>query len=202
MLVRAPSNGRQSWSGMSIGIGSQLAGYRLEDEVGRGGMGVVYRATELGLDRPVALKLIAPELAGDAAFRERFLRESRLAASIDHPGILPVYAAGEADGEVYLATRYVAGTDLRATLEEDGPLTPERALPLVEQVADALDAAHERGLVHRDVKPANVLVDERGHCYLADFGLSRRLAEQPTSLGRLRPFARDGRLRRARADPR
>src|SRR5262245_66624719 len=87
---------------MSVGIGSQLAGYRLEDEVGRGGMGVVYRATELGLDRPVALKLIAPELAGDAAFRERFLRESRLAASIDHPGILPVYAAGEVDGEVYL----------------------------------------------------------------------------------------------------
>ncbi|TML16840.1 MAG: serine/threonine protein kinase, partial [Actinobacteria bacterium] len=162
---------------MSIGIGSQLAGYRLEDEVGRGGMGVVYRATELGLDRPVALKLIAPELAGDAAFRERFLRESRLAASIDHPGILPVYAAGEADGEVYLATRYVAGTDLRATLEEDGPLTPERALPLVEQVADALDAAHERGLVHRDVKPANVLVDSGDHCYLCDFGLTKRLGE-------------------------
>ena len=162
---------------MSIGIGSQLAGYRLEDEVGRGGMGVVYRATELGLHRPVALKLIAPELAGDAAFRERFLRESRLAASIDHPGILPVYAAGEADGEVYLATRYVAGTDLRATLEEDGPLTPERALPLVEQVADALDAAHERGLVHRDVKPANVLVDSGDHCYLCDFGLTKRLGE-------------------------
>src|SRR5438034_6816021 len=177
MLVRAPSNGRQSWFGMSIGIGSQLAGYRLEDEVGRGGMGVVYRATELGLDRPVALKLIAPELAGDAAFRERFLREARLAASIDHPGILPVYAAGEADGEVYLATRYVAGTDLRATLEEDGPLTPERALPLVEQVADALDAAHERGLVHRDVKPANVLIDGGSHCYLCDFGLTKRLGE-------------------------
>src|SRR5262245_14275689 len=126
---------------MSVGIGSQLAGYRLEDEVGRGGMGVVYRATELGLDRPVALKLIAPELAGDAAFRERFLRESRLAASIDHPGILPVYAAGEVDGEVYLATRFVDGTDLRALLGE-GALEPERALELVGQVADALDAAH------------------------------------------------------------
>src|SRR5262245_30846098 len=162
---------------MSVGIGSQLAGYRLEDEVGRGGMGVVYRATELGLDRPVALKLIAPELAGDAAFRERFLRESRLAASIDHPGILPVYAAGEADGEVYLATRFVAGTDLRALLEAEGPPSPERALPLVEQVADALDAAHQRGLVHRDVKPANVLVDPSDHCYLCDFGLTKRLGE-------------------------
>jgi YVTN family beta-propeller protein len=162
---------------MSVGIGSQLAGYRLESEVGRGGMGVVYHATELGLDRPVALKLVAPELAGDAAFRERFLRESRLAASIDHPGILPVYAAGEADGEVYLATRYVAGTDLRALLQEDGLLSPERALPLVEQIADALDVAHQRGLVHRDVKPANVLVDSGGHCYLCDFGLTKRLDE-------------------------
>src|SRR5262245_34645600 len=160
---------------MSVGIGSQLAGYRLEDEVGRGGMGVVYLATELGLDRPVALKLVAPELAGDAAFRERFLRESRLAASIDHPGILPVYAAGEADGEVYLATRFVPGTDLRALLQEEGQLSAERALPLVEQVADALDAAHERGLVHRDVKPANVLVDSGDHCYLCDFGLTKRI---------------------------
>src|SRR5262249_40574728 len=142
-----------------------------------GGMGVVYRATELALDRPVALKLIAPELAGDADFRERFLRESQLAASIDHPGILPVYAAGEAEGEVYLAPRDVAGTDLRALLQDEGPLPPERALPLVEQVADALDAAHERGLVHRDVKPANVLVDSADHCYLCDFGLTKRIGE-------------------------
>src|SRR5262245_63508587 len=162
---------------MSVGIGSQLAGYRLEDEVGRGGMGVVYRATELGLDRPVALKLIAPELAGDAWFRERFLRESRLAASIDHPGILPVYAAGEDEGELYLATRFVAGTDLRSLLEQEGPLEPDRALPLLEQVADALDAAHDRGLVHRDVKPANVLVDSANHCYLCDFGLTKQLGE-------------------------
>jgi serine/threonine-protein kinase len=162
---------------MTVAIGSQFAGYRLEGEVGRGGMGVVYRATELGLDRPVALKLIAPELAGDPAFRERFLHESRLAASIDHRGILPVYAAGEADGELYLATRYVSGTDLRALLETDGPLAPERALALVEQVADALDAAHERGLVHRDVKPGNVLVDSGSHCYLCDFGLTKRLGQ-------------------------
>ena len=139
-------------------------------------MGVVYRATELALDRSVALKLIAPELAGDPEFRKRFLSESRLTASIDHPGILPVYAAGEADGELYLATRFVAGTDLRALLEQ-GPLSPERTVALVEQVAAALDAAHERGLVHRDVKPGNVLVDSASHCYLCDFGLTKRLGE-------------------------
>jgi serine/threonine protein kinase len=143
--------------------------------VGRGGMGVVYRATELALDRPVALKLIAPELAGDASFRERFLRESRLAASIDHAGILPVYTAGEADGELFLANRFVDGTDLRALLEEQGPLPAERALVLVGQVADALDVAHARGLVHQDVKPGNVLVDAADHCYLSDFGLTKQL---------------------------
>jgi DNA-binding beta-propeller fold protein YncE len=157
-------------------LGTQFAGYQIDDVVGRGGMGVVYRATELALDRPVALKLIAPELAGDASFRERFLRESRLAASIDHAGILPVYTAGEADGELYLANRFVDGTDLRALLEQ-GPLRPERALALVGQVADALDAAHARGLVHRDVKPGNVLVDAADHCYLADFGLTKQLAD-------------------------
>ena len=144
-------------------------------------MGVVYRATELALDRPVALKLIAPELADDRSFRERFLRESRLAASLDHPGILPVYAAGEAGGELYLATRYVDGTDLRAILAEDGPLPPERALALVGQVAEALDAAHRRGLVHRDVKPGNVLVDASDHCYLCDFGLTKQLGDGGTT---------------------
>jgi streptogramin lyase len=155
-------------------LGTQFAGYRIDGVIGRGGMGVVYRATELALDRPVALKLIAPELAGDASFRERFLRESRLAASIDHAGILPVYTAGEADGELYLANRFVDGTDLRALLEH-GPLPPERALELVGQVADALDAAHAQGLVHRDVKPGNVLVDAADHCYLSDFGLTTQL---------------------------
>src|SRR5262245_38119125 len=138
-------------------------------------MGVVYRATELALDRPVALKVIAPELAGDAAFRERFLRESRLAASLDHPGILPVYAAGEADGQLYLATRFVDGIDLRALLEQTGRLPPDRALRLIGQVADALDAAHARNLVHRDVKPGNVLVAASDHCYLCDFGLTKQL---------------------------
>jgi serine/threonine protein kinase len=156
-------------------LGTQFAGYRIDGVVGRGGMGVVYRATELALDRPVALKLIAPELAGDASFRERFLRESRLAASIDHAGILPVYTAGEADGELFLANRFVDGTDLRALLEEQGPLRPEQALELVGQVADALDVAHARGLVHQDVKPGNVLVDAADHCYLSDFGLTKQL---------------------------
>jgi serine/threonine protein kinase len=155
-------------------LGTQFAGYRIDGVVGRGGMGVVYRATELALDRPVALKLIAPELAGDASFRERFLRESRLAASIDHAGILPVYTAGEADGELYLANRFVDGTDLGEIVEQ-GPLPAERALHLVGQVADALDAAHARGLVHRDVKPGNVLVDAADHCYLSDFGLTTQL---------------------------
>jgi Protein kinase domain len=162
---------------MTVAIGSQFAGYRLDEEIGRGGMGVVYRARELALDRPVALKLIAPELARNPSFRDRFLHESRLAASIDHPGILPVYAAGEADGELYLAMRYVSGTDLRALIERSGPLPPEETLPLVEQVAEALDAAHERGLVHRDIKPGNVLIDSANHCYLCDFGLTKQLGE-------------------------
>jgi len=161
-------------------VGTQFAGYRIEAVVGRGGMGVVYRATELALDRPVALKLIAPELAGDDSFRERFLRESRLAASIDHAGILPVYAAGEADGELFLATRFVTGTDLRSLID-DGPLPAKRAIGLVGQVADALDAAHGRGLVHRDVKPGNVLVDTADHCYLCDFGLTTQLVDGTTT---------------------
>ena len=166
---------------MSPELGTQLAGYRIDGVVGRGGMGVVYRATELALDRPVALKLIAPELAHDRSFHERFLRESRLAASLDHPGILPVYAAGEAGGELYLATRYVDGTDLRAILAEERTLPPEGALALVGQVAEALDAAHRRGLVHRDVKPGNVLVDASDHCYLCDFGLTKQLGDGGTT---------------------
>ena len=166
-------------------VGAEFAGYRIEGVVGRGGMGVVYRATELALDRPVALKLIAPELAGDDSFRERFLRESRLAASIDHAGILPVYAAGEANGELYLANRFVAGTDLRSLLE-DGPVPAGRAVDLVGQVADALDAAHDRGLVHRDVKPGNILVDQADHCYLSDFGLTtQRVDGGTTASGKL-----------------
>jgi serine/threonine-protein kinase len=161
-------------------IGSVLAGYRIEGLLGRGGMGVVYLAHDLSLERKVALKLLAPELSADAAFRERFLRESRLAASIDHPGVIPIHEAGEADGTLFIAMRYVEGTDLKRLLAEEGALEPARAIGLLAQVAEALDvAAHEHGLVHRDVKPANVLIATqagREHVYLADFGLSRQLA--------------------------
>ena len=161
-------------------LGSDLAGYRLESVLGRGGMGVVYLATDLRLDRKVALKLVAPELAGDPRFRERFLRESRLAASLDHSHVVPVHAAGETDGQLWLAMRYVQGTDLGTQLETEGPLEPGRALGICCQVAEALDAAHAHGLVHRDVKPSNVLItkeDGEEHCYLADFGLARSPGE-------------------------
>ena len=169
--------------GSHLAAGTELAGYRIESLLGRGGMGVVYRARDLALDRNVALKLLAPELADDVGFRERFLRESRLAASLDHPAIVPIYDAGEVAGRLYIAMRLVEGTDLKRLVADEGVLKPERALGLLEQVADALDAAHERGLVHRDVKPSNVLVDERGHCYLADFGLSRRLVDETARSG-------------------
>ena len=159
--------------------GSELAGFRLEVLLGRGGMGAVYRAEDLRLGRKVALKLLAPDLAENERFRERFLRESQLAASLDHPNIVPIYAAGETDGQLYLAMRYVEGYDLRELLAREGRLEPARALALLEQVGDALDAAHERGLIHRDVKPGNVLIAERSgreHSYLADFGLTKQTA--------------------------
>ena len=158
-------------------VGSELAGHHLEALIGRGGMGAVYRAEELTLGRKVALKVIAPELAQDSRFRERFLRESRIAASLDHPHIVPIFKAGEEDGALFLAMRYVEGTDLGKLLAEGGALAPARAIALLEQVADGLDAAHEKGLVHRDVKPSNVLVSRaagKEHAYLADFGLTKR----------------------------
>ncbi len=157
-------------------IGSELLGYRVEALLGKGGMGVVYRAYDRRLKRRVALKLLAPELAENERFRERFLRESELAASLDHPGIVPIFEAGELDGQLYIAMRYVDGSDLTALLRERGALEPAQAVALAAQLADALDAAHERGLVHRDVKPSNVLLDKRGHCYLADFGITQRVA--------------------------
>ena len=156
--------------------GSEFAGCRIDGEVGRGGMGVIYRGTELRLGRPVALKLIAGDRAADPDFRARFEREARLTASIDHPNVIPVYAAGEEDGLLYLVMRYVDGTDLRHLLRDHGPLPPRRVDALIAQVAAALDAAHAAGLVHRDVKPANVLVaaGARGeHAYLTDFGVVR-----------------------------
>ena len=156
--------------------GSSFAGYRIEQVCGRGGMGVVYRATDPALDRPVALKVIAPELAGNAEFRRRFTVESRIAASLDHPNVIPIYQAGEADGVMFLAMRYVDGHDLRTMIAEGSRLLPQRAARITAQIAAALDAAHDAGLVHRDVKPANVLVTARDHVYLMDFGLTKRLA--------------------------
>jgi YVTN family beta-propeller protein len=158
-------------------VGSELAGYQIEALIGRGGMGAVYRAEELTLGRKVALKVIAPELAEDSRFRERFLRESRIAASLDHPHIVPIFKAGAEDDALFLAMRYVEGTDLSKLLREEGALDPRRAVDFLEQVAEALDAAHEKGLVHRDVKPSNVLIAVaagKEHCYLADFGLTKR----------------------------
>jgi YVTN family beta-propeller protein len=152
--------------------GSVFAGYQIDGIAGEGGMGRVYRATEIALARPVALKLIADDFAGDRKFRERFQRESMLAASIDHPNVIPIYEAGEVDGELYIAMRFVDGTDLLAAVMREGPFEPERAVKIITQVASALDAAHRRGLVHRDVKPGNVLLTgEEEHAYLTDFGL-------------------------------
>ena len=154
--------------------GAELAGYRIEAVAGRGGMGVVYRAWHLGLERPVALKVISPGLASQDEFRARFRRESRLAAALDHPHVLPIYEAGESDGVLFIAMRWVDGIDLGRVLEQDGALPLGRAVRLVAQVAGALDCAHSRGLVHRDVKPANVLGADSDHGYLADFGLAKR----------------------------
>ncbi len=144
-------------------------------------MGVVYRATQVRLERPVALKVITPDLALDEEFRARFQRESLIAASIEHPNAIPVYEAGELDGVLYLVMRYVEGTDLRALLDREGPLEPAKAAELLAPVALALHAAHRRGLVHRDVKPANVLVahdDEEGdHVYITDFGIARQATD-------------------------
>ena len=158
-------------------LGTRIGGYELEEVVGRGGMGVVYRARHLHLDRTVALKLLTPELASGNAFRERFLRESRAAAAVHHPNIVTVYDAGDAGGLLYIAMQLVEGSDLAELLDRTGALDPRRALDIGAQVADALDAAHARGLVHRDVKPGNVLMDER-RCYLTDFGLTRAVSSR------------------------
>jgi tRNA A-37 threonylcarbamoyl transferase component Bud32 len=152
----------------------QVAGYRIESQISRGGMGVVYLARQAFPERRVALKLLSPELAEDPDFRERFVRESNAAASTEHPNIVPIYGAGEADGRLFLAMRYVDGTDLGTLIRTKGRLDPERAVSICIQIAAALDAAHARGLVHRDVKPGNVLIDAGGHAYLTDFGLITR----------------------------
>jgi streptogramin lyase/predicted Ser/Thr protein kinase len=157
-------------------IGDEVAGYRIEGLIARGGMGVVYRATHLGLERPVALKVISRELADRRGFRERFLRESRLAARLEHPSVVPIYDSREADGELLVIMKLVAGGDLRKLIDSEGPLPPARAIDLLAQVADALDAAHAAGIVHRDVKPHNILV-EGDRAYLSDFGLAKAFDE-------------------------
>jgi DNA-binding beta-propeller fold protein YncE len=163
-------------------VGSEVAGYRIEGLIARGGMGVVYRALHLGLERPVALKVIARELADREGFRERFLRESRLAARLDHPAVVPIYDSREVDGELVVAMRLIGGGDLRGLIDREGPLPPGRVLDLLGQVADALDTAHAAGIVHRDVKPHNILV-EGDHAYLSDFGLAKAFDESGSAGG-------------------
>ncbi|HEX6714066.1 MAG TPA: serine/threonine-protein kinase [Thermoleophilaceae bacterium] len=153
--------------------GAEIAGYRIGPQLGRGGMGVVYKAHHVRLDRAAAVKVLTPALAHNEEFRERFIRESQMAATLQHPNVITVYDAGDDQGLLYLAMQFVAGTDLRRLLELEGPLEPARALNVLAQVAGALDAAHAHGLVHRDVKPANVLVDI-DRAYLGDFGLTKR----------------------------
>jgi serine/threonine protein kinase len=162
---------------VEFAAGSRLAGYRLEEEIGRGGMAVVFRARDERLGRLVALKILAPALATDKSFQQRFIRESRAAAAVDDPHIVPVYEAGESDGVLFIAMRYVRGGDARSLLRDEGPLPPGRVATIISPVASALDAAHAEGLLHRDVKPGNMLVDvvpgRPEHVYLSDFGLSK-----------------------------
>jgi hypothetical protein len=157
--------------------GSRVAGYRLEEQIGRGGMAVVFRAYDERLNRQVALKILAPLLAADVAFRQRFIAESQAAAAVDDPNIIPVYEAGEAGGVLFIAMRLVRGGDLKTMIAQHGPMSAGRAEWILSAVASALDAAHATGLVHRDVKPANMLLEARpgrpDHVYLSDFGVSK-----------------------------
>jgi hypothetical protein len=189
--------------------GDELAGYRVLELVGVGGMGRVYRAVQPRLERIVALKVIRPEFAADEAFRARFAREARLAASVDHPAVLPVFEADEIDGVLFIAMRWVAGADLARVLDTEGPLQPVRAVALLAQLGDALDAAHAIGLLHRDIKPANILIEGQ-RVYLSDFGLARRSLAGPDSVTETAGFVGtfdyaapevlDGRAIDARAD--
>jgi serine/threonine protein kinase len=163
--------------GDQLQIGSVVGGYRIDELIGRGGMGLVYRATNVALNRIYALKVLAPGLAEDEEFRQRFRREMRIAASLHHPNIVGIHNAGEHEGMLFFVMDYVTGTDLRAILIKQGALEPNRAVDLLEHFASALDAAHRGGLVHRDVKPANILItvkDGQEHAYLTDFGLAKK----------------------------
>jgi hypothetical protein len=162
-----------------LAAGDEFAGYRIRERLGRGGMGVIYLAMEPGLERPVALKLIAPEAAADDVFAKRFAEESRIAASIEHPNVVPIYAAGEEAGVAWIAMRFFAGSDLQLRIARAGRLEPALAVDLVAQLGNGLDAIHAAGLVHRDVKPANVLLSgDPGseHAYITDFGVARNLS--------------------------
>lgn len=154
--------------------GSTIAGYEVEAVVGGGGIGILYRARQLRLDRPVALKLVDAEVARQPVVRERLRREARTVAALDHPNIVPLYEAGEEDGTLYIATRWVDGTELGAVIRRDGPLEPRRAARIAAQIASALEVAHEQGLLHRDVKPSNMILTSEDHVYLTDFGLTKR----------------------------
>ncbi len=179
MSEQTPGTSDEFGSSGQFSLGSLIAGYRLEERIGRGGMAVVFRAYDARLDRHVALKVLTPALSDDDAFRQRFIRESRIAAAVDDPHITPVFEAGEANGVLFIAMRYVRGGDVRSLIDRLGPLPAERVAEMVSQVASALDAAHARGLVHRDVKPGNMLLeasqaaDRPDHVYLSDFGLSK-----------------------------
>ena len=161
--------------------GDDFSGYRIERRLGRGGMGILYLAVEPGLDRHVALKLIAPEAAADEVFARRFAEESRIAAAIEHPNVVPIYAAGEEGGIPYIAMRYVGGSDLGKRIAAEGRLDPAEAVALIAQVGNGLDAIHAAGLVHRDVKPANVLLAGGAgdtHAYITDFGVARNVSTE------------------------
>ncbi|MFI9329491.1 serine/threonine-protein kinase [Kitasatospora sp. NPDC052868] len=192
-MERTPEHNEPHEGRPSIPSRTRIAGYELENEIGRGRTGTVYRATDLRLGRTLAVKLLAPELGRDEAFRRRFVRDSRIAAEIDHPHIVPVMEAGEADGFLYIAMRYVAGPSLRELLAQDGTLSVDGAVRIAGQVASALDSAHAHGVVHGGVNPGSILVirttdEERPqYAYLTDFGIDiRTLTEDFTRAVRSR----------------
>jgi CHASE2 domain-containing sensor protein/tRNA A-37 threonylcarbamoyl transferase component Bud32 len=182
--VLAQPEGGRGLGALGLPATAVIGGYRMEEVVGRGAMGVVYKATQLALERQVAVKVISPEHARDPSFQARFERESRLAASVEHANVIPVYEAGEDDGLLFIAMRYIDGVDLGVMVEHLGPLAPLRAAEILTEVAGALDAAHAHGLVHRDVKPANILLsaDAPEHAYLTDFGVAKITISQDATI--------------------